>query len=318
MKKIRRPTFQWIPLFAALVGLIFLWEFFAGPRIQNPWLRLPPFVAVMALAVAFFYLRARRRIETLRRLSGELGLTFAKKGDENSMPAFYDPVDPADARARLEELMKGMGAAPEAKALFAARLATDLAKPGLKQNALAGLTLFQQVDDKRMHNVMSGRLAGAEAAVFDYTYSTRLTSLQKSTPDAAKPSPTSASQTVAVFRFRDRKLPLFELSREGKILKAEGHDIDFPTHPIFSRRFHLRGDDESAIRNLFDGGVLGFFEQLPDDFSQIVEAAGECIAVYRPGRVVNPEAVKSFVEQAAAIASTFGSARRNFTRATFA
>ena len=200
--------------------------------------------------------------------------------------------------------------------MVAARLATDLAKPGLKQNALAGLTLFQEVDDKRMHNVMSGRLAGAEAAVFDYTYSTRRTRLEMSRP-GPKPSSTSASQTVAVFRFRDRQLPLFELSREGKILKAERHDIDFPSHPGFSQRFHLRGDDESAIRNLFDGGVLGFFEQLPDDFNQIVEAAGDCIAVYRPGRVVNPEAVKSFVEQASAIASTLGSARR-FTRASFA
>ena len=316
MKKIHRPTFQWVPFVATLIVLIFLWEFFEGPMNQDPWRLLPPFVAVMLLVIAFVYLGARRRIETLRRVSGELGLTFAKKGDENSMPASYDPVDPADARARIEQLVNEAPGPPEVKAMFAERLAADLAKPGLKQNALASLTLFQGVDDKRMHNVMSGRLAGAEAAVFDYTYSTRRTRLEMSSPDG-KPSSTSASQTVAVFRFRDRQLPLFELSREGKILKPEGHDIDFPSHPGFSQRFHLRGDDENAIRQFFGGAVLGFFEQLPDDFNQIVEAAGECIAVYRPGRVVNPDAVKSFVEQASAIASTFSSARR-FTRPSFA
>ena len=305
MKKIHRPAFQWIPFFAAIVVLIFLWEFFEGPMNQDPWRLFPPFVAVMALVIALVLLGARRRIETLRRVSGELGLTFAKKGDENSMPAFYDPVDAAAANARIEQLMNEMGGAPEIKAMVAARFATDLAKPGLKQNALGGLTLFQHVDHPRMHNVMSGRLAGADAAVFDYTYTTRRTSLQMSTQDG-KPTSSSTSQTVAVFRFRDRKLPVFELSREGKILKPEGRDIDFPSHPAFSQRFHLRGDDENAIRQFFDGGVLGFFEQLPDDFNQIVEASGECVAVFRPGRVINPEGVKSFVEQASAIASTLG------------
>lgn len=316
MKKIQRPTFQWIPFLAAIVLLVFLWDFFEGGMDQNPWRLAPPFMAVIALVIASIYLGARRRIETLRRVSGELGLTFAKMGDENTMPAFYDAVDPTDARAQIEQTMNEIGGPPEVKAMIAARLAADLAKPGLKQNALGGLTLFQDVDDKRMHNVMSGRLAGAEAAVFDYTYSTRLTRFEESRPDGS-PTRTRPSQTVAVFRFRDVKLPVFELSREGKILKPEGHDIDFPSHPGFSQRFHLRGDDENAIRQFFDSGVLGFFEQLPDDFNQIVEAAGECIAVYRPGRVVNPEAVKSFVEQASAIASSFGSALR-FTRASFA
>jgi hypothetical protein len=89
-------------------------------------------------------------------------------------------------------------------------------------------------------------------------------------------------------------------SRRGRFLFVASHHK--PVRRAF-RAFPRRKDTESG--------------RARDDFNQIVEAAGECTAVYRPGRVVNPEAVRSFVEQASAIASTFGNARR-FTRASFA
>lgn len=114
---------------------------------------------------------------------------------------------------------------------------------------------------------------------------------------------------VAVFRFRGRALPVFELSVEG-FLKAGGQDLDFASHPAFSKRFRLRGDDETAVRNLFNPRVLDFFESLRDDFGQTIEGAGEYVVVYRSARRVKPEAVKAFVEEATAIAAALVSARR--------
>ncbi len=37
-------------------------------------------------------------------------------------------------------------------------------------------------------------------------------------------------------------------------------DIDFDTHPNFSKNYLLNGEDENAIRNVFNEGVLYFFE----------------------------------------------------------
>jgi MFS superfamily sulfate permease-like transporter len=39
-----------------------------------------------------------------------------------------------------------------------------------------------------------------------------------------------------------------------------GHDIDFSAHPEFSKRYYLRGDNETAIRNFFTKDLIHFLE----------------------------------------------------------
>jgi hypothetical protein len=60
-------------------------------------------------------------------------------------------------------------------------------------------------------------------------------------------------------------IPDFALEPEGLWSKlsemAGGKDIDFKDHPEFSKHYYLRGDDESAIRNLFTEPLLKFFEE---------------------------------------------------------
>jgi len=59
-------------------------------------------------------------------------------------------------------------------------------------------------------------------------------------------------------------IPDFALEPEGLWTKFSeltfGKDIDFKDHPEFSSRYYLRGDDEAAIRNFFNNGLIHFLE----------------------------------------------------------
>ncbi len=300
MEKRQTPALNRGALLALPVILVFLWAVFEGGMDQNPWRLLLPFLAIVVLMIAGAILGAKRRMKTLRRVSGELGLEFATVGDENSMRAIFDPSDFEVEKAELKQLMTEMRAPLAVQQAVSDRVAPSRSRYGLEQSGLRRLTLFQNVDQPRARNVMAGPLAGAEALVFDYTYDTR-----RIDPGTSS----SVSQTVAVFRFRGRAFPVFELSAEG-FLKAGGQDLDFASHPTFSKRFRLRGDDETAVRNLFDPCVLNFFESLRDDFGQTIEGDGEYVVVYRSGRKIKPEAVKAFVDEVTVVASALGSATR--------
>ena len=299
MQKKHRPLLNTGALLGGAVVLVFLWAFLGGGMDQNPWRLLPPFLAVVVLGVAVIVLRAKRRIKTLQRVAGELGLVFNRKGDESSMAATFDPIEIADEKAALEKLMSELGAhSLEVRKMVSDQFVKTRSSRGLEQSELRRLTLFQGVDHPRATNVMAGRLAETEAIVFDYGYYTR---------QIDPSSSTRVSQTVAAFRFRGTAFPAFELSREG-LLPSTGQDLDFVSHPTFSKRFQLRGDDESALREFFNVDLLHFFEGLDQNFDQTVEGGGECIVVYHHGRLIRPEAIKDFVQQASAIASALARA----------
>ena len=61
------------------------------------------------------------------------------------------------------------------------------------------------------------------------------------------------------------RLPSFSLKPEGflhRLVASLGlQDINFDTHPEFSRMYQLQGSDEESVRELFQPGVLEYFEQ---------------------------------------------------------
>ena len=118
-------------------------------------------------------------------------------------------------------------------------------------------------------------------------------------------SSTTIRQTVFARKGQER-IPAFELRPESvghKIASALGfHDIDFERRPEFSGRFLLRGDDESAIRRLFDDAKLRFFEKGP---KRSVECDGEWIVTYRDGHDRAADELRSFVEDGEKIAAMF-------------
>jgi hypothetical protein len=237
---------------------------------------LAAYLIFAAAMIAIVVRAAGKRRKELERVAGELGLEFSPAGDEQSLRAFFDPPD-AGAEQQPAK------------------------KRGLEQSALRRLSLLQQVDHPMARNVAAGPLAGGDAAIFDYSYQTR----------SINPgSSTSVGQTVAAFRFRGRRFPAFEFSRQDVVDRLTtamaGPAALLADHPEIAKRFRLRADDENAVRGLLAGRVLRVFETLGDDFHQNVEGVDDCIVVYRPGRKVSPDEMKAFVAHATAVAAAFG------------
>ncbi len=146
--------------------------------------------------------------------------------------------------------------------------------------------LFSQGRSKKLKNMLHGESNNVEVAIFDYRY----------TVGSGKNSNTY-HQTVIYFRSPQLKLPQFDLRPEGfwhKIGSAFGYqDIDFASHPQFSRAYLLRGENEANIRAFFDEELLSFFETQK---KISVEARGDQLVFYRQQKRIKPDEVQDFLQ----------------------
>ncbi|HEY0346944.1 MAG TPA: hypothetical protein VGC60_02195 [Pyrinomonadaceae bacterium] len=155
-------------------------------------------------------------------------------------------------------------------------------------NYIPGLdrfTLFDQGHGKQVKNMLYGEASGVKAAVFDYIYTT----------GSGKNSSTHY-QTVVYLEPANLLLTHFSLRPEGlmsKVLSAFGYqDIDFGQRPEFSRQYILRGQDEPAIRQTFNDGVLSFYESYP---GTCTDAGGNQLFLFRGGYQFQPQEIQSYV-----------------------
>ena len=143
-----------------------------------------------------------------------------------------------------------------------------------------------------MTNLMYGQRDGTDIALFEYEYS------------RGRNHP--IRQTVIWMQRRGTRLTEFSLRPAGvwnQLGGWSGHgDIHFESHPDFSRDSLLRGDDESAIRELFTDEVLDFYEAHPE---LITEGEGNKLLFYREAVVVPPEGIRAFLEEALVVRSLF-------------
>ncbi len=157
--------------------------------------------------------------------------------------------------------------------------------------------LFRRGSSRRFRNVMNGAYAGFQVSVFDYSY----------TVSSGKNSSTF-TQTVAAF-VQDLRLPLFELRPQGfldRIAEAFVHkDINFESHPVFSKRFVLKGEDEASIRSLFTPALLSAFEMLPPEKKWHIEASDRTLLVYHSNITVPPQDIRTFLDETSAMTQTF-------------
>ena len=72
-------------------------------------------------------------------------------------------------------------------------------------------------------------------------------------------------------------------------------DIDFDSHPKFSKMFEVTGEDEQAIRNFLNPSVLDYFENHP---GISLEACGDTLFFYVPRQRVEPDEIKDLLSQA--------------------
>ena len=147
--------------------------------------------------------------------------------------------------------------------------------------------LFSKGRSRKIKNLMEGEANKVELAIFDYQYTT----------GGGKNSHTYR-QSVLCFRSPKLYLPDFNLRPESVFHKIGGafgyQDIDFETHPLFSKSYLLRGDNEAAIRGLFNNELLNFIESQQ---KISIEGSGDQLVFYRHKKRVKPEEVEEFMEE---------------------
>ncbi len=103
---------------------------------------------------------------------------------------------------------------------------------------------------------------------------------------------------MLVFDSDKLQLPRFLLRPENlfdKIESAFGYkDINFDTAPVFSKKYLLRGENEAAVRNTFNGGILQYYEQHP---GLSTEADGKKLIFYRTSKIVPPDKIQAFLQE---------------------
>jgi len=155
-------------------------------------------------------------------------------------------------------------------------------------NRFAGFKLFSQGRGRRMKNVVQGDSGEVKIAIFDYQYTT----------GSGKQSRTHY-QSIVSLQSREIQCPDFTMRPEGmfdKIGSKMGfQDIDFDTHPEFSKMFVLKSSNEPAIREYFKPPLLEFFESKK---GISVEAGDGALFFYRPSKKIKAEEIKDYLGQA--------------------
>jgi hypothetical protein len=162
--------------------------------------------------------------------------------------------------------------------------------------ALGHFPLFQVGHTKRLRNVIAGSEGGVEFKLFDYRFTT----------GHGKNSHTW-HQTVIMMRSPRLRLPVFTLRPESifhKIGSVFGYqDIDFDSHPTFSKKYLLRGQAEADIRQTFAPHVLDFFDQ---NHNLTVEGVQGEMLFYKSARKLPPEELRPLIDDGLRLHGLFG------------
>ncbi len=157
------------------------------------------------------------------------------------------------------------------------------------------LPLFIIRSRRGVANLLEGEYEGLSVHIFDFTYFSSI---------GTNPAPTS--QTVVMMRSPQLRLPDFALQPEGVFDKIEAavgfQDVDFDSHPEFSKRYRLCGHDEEAIRAAFGPGILSGLEST---WGLHVEGSGDTMIVYRPRQNLSADAIPAFLAQGVWLAKEF-------------
>ena len=156
------------------------------------------------------------------------------------------------------------------------------------RNLLSHFHLLSRGHAKKIWNLMGGKRGTAKVVVFDYRYRT----------GGGKNSKTW-NQSVVFIRCERLRMPSFVLRPENifhKIGEVLGYqDIDFDSHPEFSKSYLLRGENEAEIRGFFKPERLAYFEGKHGEVS--VEADGDHLIFYRCNQRVEPEGIQGLIDE---------------------
>jgi hypothetical protein len=146
----------------------------------------------------------------------------------------------------------------------------------------------------RLSNLLRGKANGLDCAVFDFEYTVG----QGTALSDPGQQPQATAQTVIAIQSPDLNLPAFVLGPTrywhalGALLGMQ--DLNFESHPVFSKKYVLKAVDEAAVRRLFDRPTLDHFEQAGDI---TVEGAGDAFLLYCEGQVIDAKDVSATLKQ---------------------
>ena len=140
---------------------------------------------------------------------------------------------------------------------------------------------------KKASNVMYGRSGDMDITIMDYQY----------TVGHGKNSSTHLHSIIIVQSIH-LLLPVFTLAPENIFHKIGGvfgyQDIDFSSHPKFSKQYLLRGEDEDAIRETFNDELLKFYEK---NKTFNTEGNNDKFVFFRTGKRLSAKDIQAFLQE---------------------
>lgn len=165
---------------------------------------------------------------------------------------------------------------------------------------LENFKIFNKGNSKKRSNLMQGTRSGIKWTIFEYKFTT----------GGGKNSSTE-KQTVAIAELKNTQLPNFCLGKKNifhKIGSKFGYKyIDFENNPLFSNNYLLRGEDETAIRKIFNSNILTYLEQKLTKAT--IEAEGNKLVYYIPRKRIKPDQFLTFLDDAEKIVRMFYSGK---------
>jgi hypothetical protein len=152
-------------------------------------------------------------------------------------------------------------------------------------SAYTSLDLFNKGNRKSMHNLMRRSENNLRTSYFEYQYST---GKEKNRTIHSLSVTAIYNPTVLFPQFAMKPENLFHRIAD----KFTGKDIDFETHPEFSKMFVLRGEDETQIRRLFSVPALQHLEQCK---GLCIEAHTHQIIFYKQNKSCSAKKIEQFI-----------------------
>lgn len=155
--------------------------------------------------------------------------------------------------------------------------------------------LFNKGRFRKLKNLIEGKTDDVAIAVFDYTYMT-----------GGGKSKRFHTQTVTSIRSANLQVGDFRMRPEGLLERASSmmgfQDIDFDSHPEFSKMYVLQGKSEQAVRELFQPDILEYFESKP---RLTFEGREDTLIMFERGRRLTAEQIEQKLSEVLELQNTF-------------
>lgn len=162
----------------------------------------------------------------------------------------------------------------------------------LSGRAFFQFPLFQKGRELSTEDVLHGTTGGHEVLFFTYEYQI----------GEGEGTRWPTSQTVAAFRVEGRRLPHFRMKPQPFSSLFRPRGMNFDSHKRFSNGCLLQGDDERAIRSMFDAPLLELFSR---ESGWCVEGGDEWLVIYKHGHRVARKSLPDHMTRMSEIARLF-------------